>query len=177
MDISKETEIILRDNGYNTWQWTDSSQSVICFENESILGFIHIVSGCMEIIDKWRAIQDVTLARFKPELKKAGEKAWNVYSIFLTEGRADTQTKNMLNSIEENFQLTRKIVRAGINSQQQLIGALLPLLSIRNKPIFDESNFDEKLFTNLSKLHVEGAKAFTKNIKPRDIAQILSENS
>ena len=173
MDLIKETEIVLRDAGYETWPWESGPVPVVCFENDASLGFVHFFDHANAIQEEWEIVHRTTLARFKLALRNAGEKAWSVYAIFLTEGSDDELSS--LDRIEENFSQTRKIVRAGIRSREQLTNALLPLLPIRNSPRIDVSNFEARLDAALQKIHAKGGKALLGNAKPSDVAQILAE--
>ena len=175
MDISKEVEIILRDAGYNTWPWENRLAPVVCFESEAVLGFIFFFKSPDDLLKDWELTQKEALTNFRVALKKAGEKAWNIYSVFLTELAPTDVQKEDLNRIEENFQMTRKIVRAGVQSKNILISTLLPLLPIRNTPRIDESNFENRLISALSEIHPEGCRAFMGNAKPFDVAQILAD--
>ena len=175
MDLKKETEIVLRDAGFETWPWENGPVPVVCFENDASLGFVHFFDGAVELQEGWQGAQDASLARFTLALRGAGEKAWNVYAIFLAKEPADDGSVASLDRIEENFSYTRKIVRAGIRSQEELTGALLPLLPIRNSPRIDASNFEARLDAALQKIHPKGGRALLGNAKPVDIAQILAE--
>lgn len=175
MDISKETEKIMRNAGFETWSWTQGPVPVVCFENEAVLGFVHVFPSSTELIENWEQSQDATLARFRPALKNAGEKAWNVYSIFLAATTSKNFSTKHLDLVEEDFRLTRKIARGGINSIEGLTNALLPLLPIRNRPEVDEADFDQRLRVSLEEISEAGTKAFFKGARPADIAQILAE--
>ena len=175
MDITKEIEIVLRDANYATWQWTDGPVPVVCFENDEVIGFVHVFGLVSELLSDWEKSQDATLSRFRPALKNAGEKAWNVYSIFLAEDKHDESLQLRLDHIEENFRLTRKIARDGIGTKEGVISALLPLLPVRYRPQIDESNFHSRLLDRLSDISPDGATALLKGASAVDIAQILAE--
>lgn len=176
MDFSKDTEILLRDAGYETWPWDGGPVPVVCFEGDTILGFVYLFDSAEMIHEQWESAQGAALARFKPALRSAGEKAWNVYSLFLTESPADHNMEILLDRIEEDFRLTRKLVRAGVRSKGALRDAFLPILPIRNRPTIDKSNIEDRLEDALTKIHPSGAKAFLKRATAADIAQILAED-
>lgn len=176
MNLSKDTEILLRDAGYQTWPWEERPVPVVCFEDDTILGFVHIFDSAEMIEGQWESAQSAALTRFRPALRGAGEKAWNVYSIFLTVAPVDQKIDILLDRIEEDFHLTRKIARAGVKSQGALREALLPILPIRNRPEINKSNIEVRLEESLSKIHPAGANAFLKKAKAADVAQILAED-
>lgn len=82
MDIMKQSELFLRDAGFETWTWTGASPTVTCFENQTIVGFIHLFDTAESLIESWEKAQALVLARHAAMLRNAGIKAWNVYSIF-----------------------------------------------------------------------------------------------
>ena len=175
MDLQKETEIVLRDGGYETWPWQKGLVPAVCFEDELILGFVHYFASTDDLVSKWEDAQSTALLRFRPALRNAGEKAWNVYSIFITVDVADDSMTSKLDSIEENFEQTRKLVRTGVISTANLKNALLPLLPIQNRPQINESNMEERLRVTLQEINPAAAKAFLGKATPIDIAQILAE--
>ena len=173
MDLRKETEILLRDAEFETWPWESGPVPVVCFENDASLGFVYFFKTDKDIQEQWESAQSATLTRFNFALRSSGAKAWNVYSVFLSEGTEDKFSS--LDRIEENFSQTRKIVRAGIRSREQLSNALLPLLPIRSSPRIDASNFEARLSAALKDIHPRGAKALLGRAKPGDVAEILAD--
>lgn len=148
---------------------------VVCFENDTVLGFVNIFDKADSLVEGWEKAQQSALAEFRPQLIGAGEKAWNVYSIFVTPNVAQDRVDDKLDRIEENFKLTRKIARAGILTKERLESALLPLLPIQNRPKLADSRIEERLMTALSAISEDGAEAFMKDVKPVDIAHILAD--
>lgn len=159
MDIITQSEITLRQGGYDTWQWSGGRVPVVCFENSSILGFLHAFQSVHELAADWREVQKITLSRFVSALRLSGEKAWNVYSIFLTEQWDDSLGKR-IEQIEEDFELTRKIARAGIGSAAKLQRALLSLLPIMSQPSLRQADFPDRLRTRLTNVPDSAVSAF-----------------
>src|SRR5690606_9962921 len=106
----------------------------------------------------------------------AGAKAWNVYSVFLTPDK-DMQQGHQIERIEENFSLTRKLARASITTPDDVERALLPLLSIRSKPLLGASNFETRLRTRLKDIPPDAVIALLNEATPADVARILGEVS
>ena len=84
MDIGTQSEIVLREAGYQTWAWTGASPPVICFESAALIGFVYVFPTARELLETWEAAQQRVLSRHAPALRTAGAKAWNVYSVLLT---------------------------------------------------------------------------------------------
>lgn len=176
MDIFTQAEILLRDTRYETWTWTGSLGSVTCFENAALMGFIHVFDSADALLSTWRANQQVVLARHATSLRGAGAKAWNVYSVFLTPDRDDRKGRE-IERIEEDFSLTRKIAKAAITTPDDVEKALLPLLSIRSKPLLGASNFETRLRARLKDIPPDAVTAFLKETTPADVARILGATS
>jgi hypothetical protein len=176
MDIFTQAEILLRDTQYETWTWTGSGGPVTCFENAALMGFIHVFDTADVLLDTWRANQQAALARHAASLRGAGAKAWNVYSVFLTPDQDDRRGRE-IERIEEDFSLTRKIAKASITTPNDVEKALLPLLSIRSKPLLGASNFETRLRTRLKDIPPDAVTAFLKEITPAEVARILGATS
>ena len=176
MDIFTQAEIILRDAHYETWTFTGSTGPVTCFENAALMGFVHVFDSADSLLGTWKENQQVALARHAASLRGAGAKAWNVYSIFLTSDQ-DARGGYEIERIEEDFSLTRKIARACIVTPNDLEKALLPLLSIRSKPLLGASNFETRLRTRLKDIPPNAVTAFLNDTTPAEIARILGAPS
>jgi hypothetical protein len=175
MDILNHSEITLRQAGYVTWPWSGGRVPVLCFENLSLIGFLHAFPSAQSLVSGWEEAQKAALARFAPALKLSGAKAWNVYSVFLTEEMAPTLAKP-IERIEEDFSLTRKISRSGVKSAADLQQALLTLLPILSQPTLDQADFNQRLRARLKDLSPTAVTAFIGTGKPRDIVEILEES-
>ena len=82
MDISRQAEIVLRNEGYRTWSLYEGSTLVICFENVSLIGFLCVFDSADALLHRWRETQNSILRRRREPLRTAREKAWNVYFVF-----------------------------------------------------------------------------------------------
>lgn len=176
MDIYIQSEILLRDAQYDTWTWTGPSGPVTCFENAALMGFVHVFDTADALLGLWEERQQLALARHATFLRSAGAKAWNVYSLFLTEDLG-ARSGREIERIEENFSLTRKIARASIRTADDIEMALLPLLSIRSKPQLGAANFETRLRTRLKEISPDGVTAFLNEATPADVARILGTKS
>lgn len=176
MDIFTQAEILLRDAHYETWTWSGSSGPVTCFENAALMGFLHVFDTADTLLGTWRANQQGALTRHAGSLRGAGAKAWNVYSVFLTPDH-DARRGREIERIEEDFSLTRKISRGSITTADDVETALLPLLSLRSKPLLGASNFETRLRTRLKDITPEAVTAFLNETTPAEVARILGATS
>lgn len=169
MDIATQAEIILRDAQYDTWSWTAVTPTVTCFENAAIMGFLHVFASEKALLAEWESRQNATLARYAPALRLAGDKAWNIYSVFLTSDGGE-QRVHAIDQIEENLSLTRKIARSAIQTANDLEFALLPLLSIKAVPTLGATNFEGRLRNQLTEVPAEVVAAF---LGERPVAEVV----
>lgn len=176
MDIFTQAEILLRDAQYETWTWPISAGPVTCFENAALMGFVHVFDSAEALLRGWKASQQLALARHSASLRGAGTKAWNVYSVFLTGDREPSRSRE-IERIEEDFSLTRKIARASVSIQEDVEKALLPLLSIRSKPLLGASNFEARLRSRLRDIPPDAVTAFLNDTPAAEVARILGATS
>ncbi|MBS0176401.1 MAG: hypothetical protein JSR64_20400 [Nitrospira sp.] len=174
MDIATQTEVLLRGAGYETWTWTGAPQAVICFENAALIGFVHVFPSANDLLTRWQEAQNAALSRHGPALRAAGAKAWNVYSVFLTDEQAPTQQR-AVERIEEDFALTRKIARAGVRTQADLERTLLPLTAVRAQPLISETDFEDRLRARLKDVSPDVLTAFLGTTPAEEVARILAE--
>jgi hypothetical protein len=113
MDIPTQAEIVLRDALYETWPWSGGPVPTICFEDPTLVGFLHIFPSAESLLKGWEKAQESALGRHAVALRSAGNKAWNVYSVFLAE-KGGPELNRRFERIEEDFSLARKIARANI---------------------------------------------------------------
>jgi len=174
MDITTQTEVLLRVAGYETWTWAGTTPAIICFENSALIGFVHFFSSADELLGRWQEVQNTVLSRHSHALRTAGAKAWNVYSVFLTEDKAPTLRRE-IERIEEDFSLTRKIARLGVRTQEELEHTLLPLSVIRAQPLISDSDFEDRLRLRLKDVSPEVMAAFLGSASAEDVARVLVE--
>jgi hypothetical protein len=91
---------------------------------------------------EWQNLETKFLMNFSPALKKAGEKTWNVYSVFLCAAAAVEDEARAIRWIEEDLQRTRKVTGLVPNGRSYMVTALLPLLPIQYQPRLDTDDFN-----------------------------------
>lgn len=175
MDIRTQAEIVLRNALYDTWTW-GGSVPVTCFENAALMGFVHVFASAETLLNGWAAIQQATLARHAAAIRSGGAKAWNVYSVFLTNDPTSERDR-AIDRIEEDFSLTRKIARASVRTPDDVERALLPLISIRAEPLLGGSNFEARLRSRLKDVPADAVTAFLSEAPGFEVARILGATS
>lgn len=145
IDLLSTTQVLLKDAGYTVRLSTIQRETLICFEDTAVMGFCSTFVSPEELIKKWMAYENEIISRFSANFRAAGEKAWNVYSIFLTDAVATDVDRREIGKIEENLERTRKLAASGISSREELIGVLLPLLSIQFQPKLPDGDITARL--------------------------------
>ncbi|WP_084204383.1 hypothetical protein [Leisingera daeponensis] len=176
MDIANQAEIVLRNEQYETWSWSGPNGPVTCFESAAAMGFVHVFETSAALIAGWPGTQHTTLARYAASLRGAGDKAWNVYSVFLTAERAPSNAR-VVERIEEDFTLTRKIARTAVTTTEDVERALTPLLRIRAQPLLGATNFEDRLRTRLKDVPANAVTAFLNETPAVNVARILGAKS
>ena len=172
MQIATQAEILLRDAQYDTWSWAGVTPAVTCFENSALMGFVHVFESVSALLEGWESRQKETLARHAPVLRSAGDKAWNVYSVFLTSDRG-TYDVRAIELIEEDFALTRKIARSSVQTPKDVERAFLPLISLKATPVLGATNFEARLRDHLKDVSSDVVTAFLSETPGVEVARLL----
>jgi len=141
-DLKSSLQILLQEAGYDTWLASADGLEVVGFEDDVVMGFGCVFEDVVSLLNRWRTIETVLLTRHASSLQRAGEKTWNVYSVFLCPTVANEEQSREVSWIEEDLERTRKIAACGVLGQSELTTALLPLLPIQYQPSLDSENFD-----------------------------------
>ena len=176
MDIETQVEVILREAGYETWALSGGHVPAICFEDPTVIGFVHVFPTAASLLQKWHQAQEIALRRYAPALRAAGGKAWNVYSVLLTADQSPALARR-IERIEEDFALTRKISRGGIQTATDLDRALLPLLPVKSQAVIAAADYIARLEAHLKDLRPKSITAFLGKVPAADVARILADDS
>lgn len=175
MNIETQTEVALREAGYETWPWSGGHEPVVCFESEALIGFVHMFPTGADLLQKWQNAQQIALARHAAPLRAAGGKAWNVYSVFLATDLPSPSLARRIERIEEDFSIARKIARVGVRTVADLNHALLPLLPVKSRPVIAAADYPARLRSHLRDLPFETVEAFLGSASVADVARILTD--
>lgn len=150
-----------------------STAGRIRFEDASVLGFVAEFVSVAALLDEWKHTEESFLRDHAAELRRDRRKAWNVYSILLTHERASAEQTRRLIAVEENFQATRKIARAGIAIDPDVDNALGVLLPIRHRVSLSSENALDILRNRLSALPPSAVHSMLVGGNGEDIADAL----
>jgi hypothetical protein len=145
IDIFSTSQVMLRDAGYSVVLVDVVGTSVICFEDDSLVGFCVTFASAGILLEEWREKEVKILNRFAPGIRVSGEKAWNVYVVFLTADTADDKQNRAIHWIEEDLDRTRKIASANIGTREDLSQALLAILPLQQQPILEPEDATDRL--------------------------------
>lgn len=129
LDIIAEANTLLESYGYSCR--AGESDHWLYFEDVSLVGFVAVAPTAGELIASWESRQMDFLHRHAARFRLLGQKSWNVYAVYLTSAKAAAQDLENLRRIEEDLESTRKIARTGIESADDLIRALYPLVPVQ----------------------------------------------
>ena len=109
-----------------------------------------------------------------PRLQTAGEKAWNVYCVFLCSADPTPIEQHEIDWIEENQERTRKIAAAGIIGHDELVNALLPVLPLQYSAMLSAEDLTERLRKRITTIAPEAsAAALDEKVSATEVARLL----
>lgn len=159
MDLTSTVQVILQEAGYYTWLTSVDRQTAICFEDDAVMGFVSTFKDSQELLKSWEATESTLLARHAVGLRRAEDKAWNVYSVFLSSASGSESETREVRRIEENLERTRKIAAGGLVSQEDIIKAMLPVLPLQYSPRLDSDDLTERLRKRIATIVPSAADA------------------
>ncbi len=145
----------------------------LCFEDASVLGFVAEFVSVAALLNQWKHTEESFLRDHAAELRRDRRKAWNVYSILLTHERASAEQTKHLVAVEENFEATRKIARAGIAIDRDIETALGVLLPIRHRVSLSSENALDLVRNRLSVLPTAAVRSLLVRGNGEDFADAL----
>lgn len=175
-DLHSNLQIVLQNSGYRTWLVADDFSPIVGFEDEAAMGFIFVFETVPLLLQHWRLREQSMLRKSVPNLQRAREKAWNMYSVFVCDQPAmDAVTSRQVRQIEEDLERTRKIAACGLASTQDLIQSLLPLLPMQYKPTLEGENIEQRVKKRIAAIAGPEATAafFEKGVDAVEVARLL----
>lgn len=177
IDIKQTLQVILQDSGCRTWPIHTPAYalSAVCFEDEALLGFAYVFKDVAGLLTHWQTVETGLLNRYAERLREAGEKAWNVYSIFLCAASATGSQLRELHWIEENLERTRKIAACNLAGRDDLVSALLPVLPIQYQPSLNPEDLTERLRKRIATISPAATDAaLDENFNPAEVVPLLT---
>ena len=166
---------VLRNFGYNVVAFEREGRTVACFEDESTLGFLFDYPDAEALLSAWTVDIAKAAAGQSLALRRSGQKAWNVYAIFLGGGSPSETDAMRLSLIEEDLTATRKIARAGLHDAPDVREALLTLLPLQNAPLLEAVDMPEEIRLRASELSPRALDAFLSDSDASVVLQVLEE--
>lgn len=152
---------MLTNVGFSTAVATVRGRQHVVFENATVLGLVLCYDTVQSLLESWESDSRDAFALYRLALRRAGEKAWNVYLILLANGKAINFESVRLTALEENLGGTRKIARSGIDSTQALKDAFLPLVPLQSAPRLEAVDSIAEIHRRTSALDSRTMQAFT----------------
>ena len=176
IDLKSQLQIIFQDAGYSTWLSVLDDLEIVGFEDDAVMGFACIFADVFALIERWRETETRLLARHASALQRAGDKTWNVYSVFLCQEVPSDEQARLIRWIEEDLERTRKLAACGVLDQRGLISSLLPILPLQNQPALDREDFDvtQRLTRRIRSLAPPVASvALDSNVNANEVIRLL----
>lgn len=145
IDVLSTMQGVLREAGFTTRLTSIDRSPIVCFEDDTLMGFGCVFEDPGGLLTRWKATEMSLLTRHAASLRIAGEKAWNVYCVFLCGSIADSIQNRQVRWIEEDLERTRKIAGCGLASREDLVRVLLPLLPLQYQPVLQAEDVTQRL--------------------------------
>jgi hypothetical protein len=173
-DILSLSQSLLADSGFATWLLRYNSDTVICFEDTSIMGFVGIFSDPTSLLAEWKTFESAMLDRHTSTIRGAGEKSWNIYTVVLTAQSGDPECKRLVRWVEEDLARTRKLAACGISTRADLVNAFLPILALQQQPAIQVDDANQRLIQRVKAISPSVEHAFLNEaITPREVVGLL----
>jgi len=178
IDVLSTLQVALQEAGFITHLTSLERSPIVCFEDDTLLGFGCVFDNPVALLKHWKTTEMTLLRRYAPSLRGAGEKAWNVYCIFLCSGNADLIQSREVRWVEEDLERTRKIAACGVGSREDLMRALLPVLPLQYTPELRPENVTERLEGRI-RIIVPSAShiVLDQSFPPAEVVKLLGERS
>jgi len=145
IDLFSSIQVVLREAGFTMRLTSVDRSPIVCFEDETLMGFGCVFNDPAELLARWKATEMSLLTRHAASFRAAGEKAWNVYCIFLCGPPGDSTQNRQVRWIEEDLERTRKVAACGLASREDLVRALLPVLPLQYQPALRAEDVTDRL--------------------------------
>jgi hypothetical protein len=173
-DVRSLVQVVLQNAGYRTWLADIERMAVACFEDDAVMGFASVFDDAAQLLQRWKAVEMAFLTRYADDMRQAGEKAWNVYSIFLSSGSADSVQAREIRWIEEDLERTRKLAASGVVGRDGLVTALLPIMPLQYRPRLDVEDATQRLRRRIASIAPAAVDAALNDaVPPAEVLRLL----
>jgi len=174
IDVLSTMQVVLREAGFTTRLTSVDRFPVVCFEDDDLMGFGCVFADASALLARWKATEMSLLTRYGTSLRAAGDKAWNVYCLFLCGPDADATQTRQVRWIEEDLEHTRKVTGCGLASREDLVRAMLPLLPLRYQPELQETEVTARLQRRIRTIAPQAAEVVLKeDVAPVEVVRLL----
>ena len=176
IDIISTVQIVLREAGFSTRLLAVERITVVCFEDDALVGFCSVYNSIQELLRDWRAREMSILRKFSTNFHSAGDKAWNVYNAFLCSASPDSENIREVRWIEEDLERTRKIAACGVSSRDDVVHAFLPVLPLQYQPSLLSQDATERLQRRISLIAPSSARGvLDPNMPESEVIRAIGE--
>ena len=161
--------------GYAVERISAPKREALAFENSVCLGFVFAYDTTDQLLREGADDSKVVIGRYGLSLRRAGEKAWNVYVVLISGGPKNEALQASLTELEEDLVGTRKIARDGISSTADLRSAFLALLPIQSAPKLEAVDMPSEIRMRASDVDPKGIDAFLSTADESVVLQLLEE--
>jgi hypothetical protein len=174
IDILSTMQVVLQEANFTTYLASLNRSPVVHFEDDTLMGFGCVFDEPDDLLRRWKTSETSLLTRYAPTLQLAGDKAWNVYSVFLCRPAADPLQNRQVRWIEEDLERTRKIAACSISTREDLMRALLPILPLQYQPVLRVEDVTERLKRRILNIAPKAANvALDESIPVAEIVRLL----
>lgn len=173
IDILSTCSEVLSSADYSIQRASIDTHEILVFENATTMGFVLSYETPSKLLSHWETDAKLVLTRYAFALRRAGQKAWNTYTVLLAGGSIGISENAQLTSIEEDLSGTRKIARAAIADGQDIKAALLTLLPLQSAPRLEAVDLPAEIRARTSELSSHIVNAFLSNADDATVLQIL----
>lgn len=174
IDIFSILQVVLREAGFTSRLTSINESNIVCFEDDSLIGFGCVFENPNSLLTRWRATEMSILTRYAPSFRTAAEKAWNVYCLFLCGTAADSVQNRQVRWIEEDLDRTRKVAACGLASREDLLRALLPILPLQYQPVLRAEDVTKRLQTRIRTIAPRASEvALDPAVSPAEVVRLL----
>ncbi len=178
IDVISTVQVVLREANFTTRLVSLDRSPVVCFEDDVISGFGRVFEDPEALLSGWRATEMSLLKFFASSFRFAGDKAWNVYCIFLCSRAADPIQNRQVRWVEEDLARTRKIAACGVGSRDDIVRVLLPILPLQQQPVLRAEDLTKRLETRIRTIAPKAsAVVLDEEVSPAEVARLLGAPS
>jgi hypothetical protein len=174
IDLLTTTQTVLGEAGFETWLVRGTFGTIVCFEDISVMGFVGIFSTTDALLQDWKRFESEMLDRYAAPIRGSGEKAWNVYTVLLTTDAPSPESKRSVRWIEEDLSRTRKLAGCDLQTRNDVLEALLPLVPVQQQAAIQADDANERLMKRIRAVapSVENI-ALNDDVAVQDVVNVL----